>query len=304
MASGKALAIGVVVILAIVGVAMFGVPNLDSGGSYRLNVPIQFVAIDELAGGTDATTTAVKIYDTNYELLETVTISTAAGTDSAIKYWSGDYVYLKVYDDSDVSLCKQYLKLMVPYHSADTDTKHYVTLKTVDTDASWDIRLDCTNETNVADSGTYDASASGTAPTWVFKILTPTDDKGYKTSWNFVEGCDNAAYYVFRISGTGSTRVLFDTNYALQHYYDGEYHWYSIKLSDDQLSKNLLADGTYDPIGYTTIPLKMDLTQVTSGDSVTFAHGLYYYSDWNYLISKGNWGPDSTTVTESITITP
>ncbi|MHA1138419.1 MAG: hypothetical protein ACTSSE_18215 [Candidatus Thorarchaeota archaeon] len=296
MVSGKALAIGIAAICVI--------PQIDTGGSYRLNVPIQFVAIDALAGGTDATTTAVKIYDANYELLETVTISTAAGTDSAIKYWSGDYVYLKVYDDTDTSLCTQYLKLMVPYHSADTDTKHYVTLKTVDTDASWDIRLDCTNETNVADSGTWDTSSSGTAPTWVFKVLTPTDDKGYLTSWNFVEGCDNAAYYVFRISGTGATRVLFDTNYALNHYYDGEYHWYSIRLSDDQLTKNLLADGTYEPIGYTTIPLKMDLTQVTSGDSVTFDHGLYYYSDWNYLIEKGNWGPDSTTVTESITIQP
>ena len=303
---GKGAAVAIIAVIAIAALALFG-PGMvteitDSG--YRLYLPIQFSAQDTFAGGADGTTTKVSVYNANYELIEHVTISTQAGTDSAMKYWSGDVVYLKHDDASDTSLCHIYEKLIVPYHSSDSDTKHYVVIKTVDTDASWDVRLDDTSENNWANAATWDTSDNGTAPTWVFKIITPTDDKGYKSSYNFLEGCDNTIYYVFKLSGTGATRVLFDTNRAIRHYFDGAYHWYAVHLSDSDITRDLKSDGTYDPIGYFTMPIKMDLTQVTSGDSVTFVHGLYYYADFDNLISNGSWGPDATSVTESITIQP
>lgn len=293
-------AIALVVIVALAGFIFLPGMISETTGGYSLHVSVQFTAIDSLAGGTDATTTQVKIYDTNFEVLETVTISTAAGTDSAIKYTSGTYLYLWIDDLTDTSLCHIYKKIMVPFHSSDADTKHYIDLKTVDTDASWDVVCDYSNGTNLANSGTHDYTLDGAAPTFVWQVLTPTADKGYKSSWNFVEGIDNAAYYFWQLSGTGATRVSFDSNKVV-HYFDGSYHWYAVKLQDADLTRDLKSDGTYDPIGYYTLPVKFDLT-LESGDSVTCAHGLKYNADFEYLKSHGNWGPDVATVSESITI--
>lgn len=273
---------------------------------------IDFSAIDEIAGGQDAATSAVIIYkleDGAYDLQETVTIA-AAATASLLTYTTGETLFLKLYDATDTSICTQYLTFTVPL--ADPSEIYgqafQVPLKFIDKgDTAKDISITEDNGTAIASSAAVDCSASGydaAFATWEFNLRAMDDNVGYKNTDNFLKGYSNDHYLILSATGTGwdSTVLLSDSGWTI--FEKASVRYFVRQLSDTDLTRKLLSDGSYDPVGRYTLSATFDLTGITSGDSVTLAYEYRWYSSVAQFQAASNWGSDTAATSEFVTVTP
>ena len=270
---------------------------------------IDFTAADRLAGEQDAVTSAVKIYkltDGKYTLSETVTMSTAAKA-SVMKYTTGEKLFLKLYDDSDTSICTQYQTMIVPQATAANvyDGAFQIQLDFTDKgDTAKDIGLEEANGTAIAASSTVDVTASGydTAyATWEMFLRAQDSNTGYVNSYNFLKSYENNQYLVIDCSGTGwdSTVML---GGGWQVYDKADTRYFVKELDNEVMTRIEQSDGSFNPDGRLRLTFTLDLTGYEASDSVTFNYQYMWYSSFEHFKTASNWGADTAETAEVITI--
>lgn len=313
MVNAKVIAIAVITIVvgSVVGYWLYvQMPTPDEKTFATL--PIQFTAIDRLAGGTDAATTEVEIFllEGGYHVSQETVTMTAANTESANEYTTLDVLYLKIDDTTDTSLCTIYKVVTVPYASFANiyDNAFQLKLKTTDRgNTAKDIAITEANGTAIADAATVDCSNSGydsAYASWDFDLKAMDDDSGYVNSDNFLKGYGNNHYLVLDAVGTGWDSVTLLSTAGWQIYERASTRYFVYPLSDTDLTRDLQSAGVYDPTGRITISVTFDLTGITSGDSVTLDYQYMWYSSFENFKATGSWGSDTAETEETITITP
>jgi len=310
MGAGKIVAIVVIAIICVAGgIWVFSaLPQAPVGQAATM--VIDFSAIDKIAGGADAATSAVSIYsliDGAYDLKETVTIA-AAATASTLTYTTGQQLFLKMFDATDTSICTQYMAWTVPL--ADPSEIYgqafQVALSFTDKgDTAKDISITESNGTAIADSATINTSDSGydTAyATWEFNLRAMDDNSGYVNTDNFLKGYSNDHYLICSATGTGWDSTVLLSTTGWQIFEKASVRYFVYQLSDTDLTRKLLSDGSYDPAGRFTLSATFDFTGITAGDSVTFAYEYRWYSSVEQFIAASNWGSDTAATSESLTI--
>lgn len=291
------LAVGAVVLVAFlaVGMGLVSVPMNPPSGDTML---VKFSAIDVVAGSQDATTSAIVIYRMiggDLVTQETVTCD-AAAKDSTLYYTTGEVLYLKLYDASDVSVCTQYLTWTVPAASAadiQASRFHYAA-KFIDR-GNTNKALTVTASNGTAVSATTDCSASTyntNFATWELTVRALNDDTGYWNSYDFIHGYKNNHYLTVQVSGTGWDRVRF-VNTNLDSFERNNIHYVVIPLDNNAVTRDKQSDGSYSPDGIYRFSLTLDLTAITTADDVSFIYAYRWYGDFDYFKTSGSWGADS-----------
>ena len=308
MSKAKIAAVIITVIVIVAG-SLYVISHLPGGDTTPVSMIIDWTAMDKYLGERDADTTEIDIYrllESNLVKQENIVLD-AANHPSALVYTSGEELYVHLYDDSDTSLCTQYLKVVVPQAdpAAVYDGAFQITLWTVDKgDTAKDILIQYHNNTAIADSATLDV----TNETWNsnyaeldFEIRALDDDSGYWSSLNFLNEYGNNHYLVMKASGTGWDSMNLLT--AGWQTYDKASARYFVKaLSNEDVSRDKQAAGQYDPDGTMSFSMVWDFTGIESGDSVTLAYEYRWYSCWDRFQSMSNWGVNTAATSESVTV--
>lgn len=293
----------VLVILLVAGIAgglyLFQMAPIEEPGTVATLV-IDFTPMDKLAGSQDAGTSAVKLYNTDLVLLETVTMD-AASKASVLQYTTDTRLGLYIYDATDVSICEQYVWITVPLASAAEvyGQAFQYTIWNVDREVTMPMTV-TEDGTEVADDDVKDLTTDGwdTAYAYIDMELRPDQDNmGYVNTENFLRGYDNNHYFVldiydvsgstlggwfkFNILGSGFTTI--DRN---------DHRYFCWALTDSDIERNLLSTGVYSPTGLWTLNLAIDLTSFSSGNNITIDYDYIMYADWNRFVSSGSWGAD------------
>jgi len=294
----------VALILLVAGVAgglyLFSLAPDDVEPGTVATLVIDFTPMDKLAGEQDAATSAVKIYNTDLVLLETVTMD-AASKASILQYTTYDRIGLYIYDATDVSICEQYVWVTVPLASAAEvyGQAFQYTIWNVDREVT--IPMSVTEDgVDVADGDTKDASTDGwtTAYAYIDMELRPeTTDMGYVNTDNFLTGYKNNHYFLLDIYDvSGSTLGGWFTFNILGSGYTtidrNDHRYYCWALSDSDIERDLQSTGVYDPTGLWTLNLAIDLTSFSVGNNITIDYDYIMYADWDKFVSTGSWGVD------------
>lgn len=305
----KGIAAAVIIVVVIAGGIMLAGWGSDPE---PVTMTIKFTATDLLAGDTDAATTMVDIYrlkDGNLVKQETVTMD-AVQKESGKVYTTGETLYLYLYDSTDVSLCKQYLTYNVPPGdpAAVFDGSFQCGLDCVDRgNTAYDILVKDHNNTAYADAATMDVTNNSWDSNYAeidLEVRNSNDDTGYVNSFNFLKNYANNHYLVLKATGTGWDSVNMISG-GWDSYDKASARYFVISLDSNDIHRDKLAPGDYDPDGTLIKNIVFDFTGFESGDSVTFTYEYRYYSDWSYFQDTGNWGTDSATnpaTSETVTI--
>lgn len=300
---GKLLAVVAIVLIVVGGLAVYSF--LPKGQDQTIGThPIKFSAIDKLAGGQDATTSAVTIYRMENGLpviQETVTIN-AAEVSTTMSYTSMEALKLKLYDASDTSICTQYQDLVVPFDNPSTVYNNYymVDLMFVDRgDTAVAIAGYDGNSTSYSDDAVMDLTDSGwdsAFATWKFEAIQLTDDKGYVNTYDFLYGHGNYHYFYLDVSDVSGATSGGWTNFIIPggggwlSFERNNHRYFAIKLGDDDLTRDAQSDGSYDPVGIWSKMTTFNFKGITTGMNISIAYGYKYYADWDYFKSTGSWG--------------
>jgi hypothetical protein len=279
-------------------------PPVDKGVVATL--PIQFTPKDLLAGEQDAATSAVKIYNTDTVLLETVTMD-AARKESAFDYTTNEKIGLFWYDASDVSICEQYTWVTVPYASESNVYDNAFQFVVWNTDRDTDIPMNVeSGGAEIADDEIEDLTTNGwnTAYAYIdFELRPSEDDTGYLNSDNFLLDYKNNHYFVLSVEdvsgatvgGRAQFNVLGSGGFVLDR---DDVRYICYPLSDTDLTRDLQESGQYIPDGLWTLNLALDLTGFSAGQNVTVTYDYVMYSDWDRFVEFGNWGANTESTTD------
>jgi hypothetical protein len=278
-------------------------PRDADWGAWKLDVKITFSTYDFFAG-TSVTTATVVLYDYDTESqLESVSISSGSGDSSA--YQSGMKIKFKV---SQSGYATYYGAFSVPYHQTDQDSAHTIKVWMVKL-PTWEQACYFQNGTEIADAGTLNTTTDLSAGKAYleFKNRDNTDDTGYVTSYNFLRNLWQNAYFYARFTGTGTDSVIIESvSVSYQKFVVSAVSdvWLYHQLDDEDLTRDKQSDLTYDPDGLWSMLMTLDLSGITSGDSVTCTYGVVIYGDATWLHQYNDWGPDDTSTTDTLTIAP
>lgn len=301
----------VLAVLLIAGIAgglyIYSIAPVPEPGTIATLV-IDFTPMDRLAGGQDAATSAVLIYNTDLTLLETVTMD-AASKASVLQYTTGDIIGLYVKDATDVSICEEYHWVIVPRATASEVYGQAFQYTIVQTDRNLAPPMNVESEgAAIADDEIEDASTNGwdTAIAYIdFEIRPATDDLGYVNTFNFLRGYDNNHYFVISIADTASgdagswfkVNLLGTAGVGASSLDRNDIRYYCFPLSDKDLERDLQSDGTYDPTGLWQRQLAFDIKSYDAGDNVTVTYQYIWYSSWDHFVEFGSWGADTDGMT-------
>ena len=308
MGKGKLVA-GLLIVVILVAGGLYVLSQLPGGNTDTVTMIIDFTAMDQYLGERDADTTEIDIY----RILDSVLVKQenivldAASHPSALTYTSGEELYLHLYDESDTSLCTQYLKVVVPAAdpAAIYDGAFQITLWTVDRgNTAKDILIQYHNNTAIANSATLDVTNESWNTNYAeldFEIRALDDDTGYWNTFNFLNEYDNKHFIVFKASGTGwDSMNLLSSGWTV---FDKASARYFVKaLDNNDVSRDKQAVGIYDPDGTMAMSMTWDLTGFESGDSVTLAYEYRWYSSWDHFQDSSSWGVNTAATSESVTV--
>jgi len=265
---------------------------------------IDFTPMDRLAGSQDAATSDVLIYrniDGEWVQQEEVVMD-AASKASVLLYTTGEQIGLYIRDDTDVSICEQYLLVTVPRASSAEvyGSAFQYTIWNVDREVTMPMTIE-SGGVEITDGELEDLSTNGwdTAYAYLDVEMRPDqDDMGYVNTDNFLLGQKNNHYFIMDISDvSGSTlggwykfNVL---GSGFQTFDRNDHRYYVWALSDADIERNLQASGIYSPDGLWQLNnLAVDLTSFSAGNNITISYDYIMYADWDHFVSSGSWGAD------------
>jgi len=233
-------------------------------------------------------------------------LSTASdGTvNTGYSYESGTQLYVYYESSND----KQWFDFVVPEMNekdAEASTYNVVGLPSFAIGTYSTDSLALTNGTTYADASVYNLTGSSTTPSWKYSLAnTGSDNTGIMSSYDPSYGMrfDVVVYMTF--SGTGYESVLiygdFDYDFTL-----GSTHYVAKVLNPYDLTKHKVG-WKYESDGATDVSYWMDLSGITSGDSVTWQTYLYGYSDPAWCMNHGgDFGYEKVELAEhTVTIAP
>lgn len=262
---------------------------------YKVTTKLKFTQKDYLSRAAVSGSGTIVLYDyVTEEALETNTFSSGTIT-TGNNYVSGQHLKFKVTESNYVTYYGQFT---VPWWN-DNDPSSIDLTTYVWYLATWSQTMEFENKTVIADAGYFNTSTSctGGLAALVFDNLAAADDTGYATTYNFLKDVGQNAYFALHFVGTGTDSVLIssaDMTYGRVVIAADNDFWVFWKLSDLDVSKDLLADGvTRDPDGRYDIGVTLELSGITSGDDVLVTYGIYYYADSAYLRTWSQWAPQN-----------
>ena len=268
--------------------------------------PIKFTVTDLFGYGTTGTslTQGIVIYD-GMNRLEGLTTDSSAQATSKNSYPSGKV--LNILYNSTTS--KMWMTLTVPLMAptdVESQTSNPVTIRAFTVSSGTDL-LYLSNGTTYSDGSALNTTSYGsTTLTFTYSLSVTTDDTGFKSSYDPVNGTAWKDVMYVVLSGTGYSKF---TITGMDGSFDiGTTRYYYKNLPDTALTKDRVGTG-YDPAadGSEAIPFTIDCAGLsrTSSDSVTMQLYVYHYSDPAYLMGHSSYGPDAILFEEqTVTIAP
>ncbi len=297
----------VIVILLIAGIAgglyLFTIAPIDEKGTVETMV-IDFTPMDKLAGSLDAATSDVLIYrniDGNWVYQEEV-VMTGASVASVLLYTTGEQIGLHVRDDTDTSICEQYLLVTVPRASSAEvyGSAFQYTIWNVDREVTMPMTIE-SGGTEITDGELEDLSNNGwtTAIAYLDIELRPDqDDMGYINTDNFLLDQKNNHYFIMDISDVSGSTLggWYKFNIlggGFQTFDRNDHRYYVWPLTDADIERNLQASGVYSPDGLWQLNnLAVDLTSFSVGNNITISYDYIMYADYDHFKTRGSWGPN------------
>jgi hypothetical protein len=275
---------------------------------FAANAKLKFTENDFLSKAAVSGSGTIQVYDYNSEeILETLTFS--SGTITGTKYYtSGQHLKFELTESGYVNYFGAFT---VPWTNDQDITTLEFTVYIVDI-PTWEQSCQFANETAIADAGTLNVTTdlTGGLAELIFKNSHTTDDDGYASSYDFLKNVWRNAYFFVHFTGTGTDSVIIssaDESYERVVVAADNDVWVFWKLSDDDLSRDLHPDGvTRDPTGRWDMGITLELSGITSGDSVTCTYGITYNADSSYLRTYNQWFPQAgnTEVVDTLVIAP
>lgn len=272
----------------------------ENGFNIKLVDGITFAGEDFYSKASVATVTVI-LYEYASKKLEE---SVASGTETNGEFVSGEHLRYKA---SKTGYITYYGAFTVPYHETDVDTTHKLTILMVNDPTSWEQKAFYQNDTEIIDTGNATKTLGDytTMLNLKFKNLNNYDDTGFITSHNFLRGLWHKAYFFVRKTGTGTQRVILESDWNVYTISaDSDVYWYR-PLNDVDLSRELAADGVnYISYGEYNVELQTDCSSVTSGDAITLTYGIVIYGDASWLDGHEVWGPSESQTVDTFVIYP
>ena len=228
------------------------------------------ITLKKNTGGNIGTSTdTIVIYESASLAIFEDNLDPASGVvTTGSVYKSGD-TYDILYNNSNTQ--HWFRGIEVPYHCVDTDSNHYsqITSYAIGT---YVITLTYSgNTTSMETSGTYNYTSEGTTPSFTVRIDNTADNTGIISSVNPITGRDYKPVLQIIFNGTGFDTV---TMKSAQFNQDGtliipQYtqtvtkRIWSIELSEENLSREVRADGTVVQAGTTSISFQLNLAGVS-----------------------------------------
>jgi len=275
-----------------------GIP-MDSANTefpYKVTTKLKFTEKDFLSRAAVSGSGTIILYDyTSEEQLESNTFSSGVIT-TGNNYVSGQHLKFKITETGYVTY---YGEFTVPYWNDWDPATIDLTAYLMDLPAAYEQTCEFINGTAVADAANIDVSASATGGLLelVFENQMTVDDDGYWSSYNFLADVAQNAYFVLHFVGTGTDSVIVqstDDPFERVVIAADNDVWVFWKLTDNDISRDLLPDGvTRSPNGIYNQHVTLEVSGITSGDSVTVTYGVYWYADGNYLRSMSMWAPQN-----------
>jgi len=221
-------------------------------------------------GNIGTSTDTIVIYESDSLAVFEDNLDPASGVvTTGSVYKSGD-TYDILYNNSNTQ--HWFRGIEVPFHCVDTDSNHYsqVTSYAIGT---YVITLTYSGNTTAMETatGTYNYTSQGTTPTFTVRVDNTADNTGIISSKNPITGRDYKPVLQIILNGTGFDTV---TMKSAQFNQDGSLvtpqytqtvtkRIWSIELSEDNLSREVRADGTVVQVGTTSISYQLNLAGVS-----------------------------------------
>lgn len=271
--------------------------EVDASGMVSVNRPIKFVLINEFTKAAGASFTCTLYDSSGINVLEPAGTSGTDGNYTTLGYYpSGTNLVLgAVSGENDIRH-----KVTVPKMTAadvDAITTNMILVSTFTVPGA-DVTSSATpasTGTALADGGDWNKTVSGNTDTITFNWNLPTDDEGFISSYDEINGMNwNAVLYC----------KLYGTNYELASLsgWDGQYSkgtavWYYHVLDDVEVQKDKQGNA-YVSNGAGSFSFTLDATGY-SGDAADLEISMYVKTDQNYHNLKGSFGPDSYAIQTS-----
>ena len=268
----------------------------NAGFPYKVTTKLKFTEKDFLSRAAVSGSGTIVLYDyVTEELLSSNTFSSGTITTTD-NYVSGQHLKFCITESGYVTY---YGSFTVPYWNDWDPATIDLTAYVWDLPASFSQSLKFSNGTAIADAGnlTCDDSLTGGLAELIFENQQTVDDDGYAASFNFLKDVYQNAYFALHFTGTGTDSVLVsaaDAAYDRVVIAADNDVWVFWKLSDNDLSRDLLADGvTRNPNGRWSTGITLELSGIAGADHVTCTYGVYWYADAAYLHSMSQWAPQN-----------
>jgi len=262
-----------------------------------VNKNLKFAVIDKWAGSAVASAT-VYLYDMDKKLLETLTTASDGTATTSLTYKSGTPLYAYIVKSNS----KLWVKFTVPKMTpADAESLTYnpIRLDFFTLCSGSDSLMD-NNGNSWSDGSTYYTS-NGTTPQFSYSFYVSNDNTGFIESYDPLKDTDWKAVLWMELSGTGYTKVLvtgFDGGFE-----KGTTMYYYKVINPESITKYKVGN-TYILQGALTVSFNLDLTGLTSGDSVTMQIYLYVYDSPDYMSKYGSHPSEAVTLAEqTVTLT-
>lgn len=287
-----------------------GLPRTpENGYPHKVTTVLKVTEKDYFDRGTAVSGSgSIVFHDYNTESeVGSITFSSGSGSTSQ-EFVSGQHLKYEVTESGYVNYFGEFT---VPYSTDDDPSDLEFTIYLVDI-PTWGQTCHFLNNTEIADSGTLNTTTDLTSNLAELKFENShtTDDDGWISCYNFLKDVYHNAYFAMHFTGTGTDSVQIssaDSSYGRVVVAADADVWVFWEVGKDDLSRDLLSDGvTRDPNGRWTMGVTLDLSGITSGDSVTCTYGVYYVADSAYLRSNSQWYPQNgySSVTDTFTIAP
>ena len=278
------------------------ITSLTSGGTYipptgealDVNRKVAITFIDKYAGSAPTGTTCYVYGSDGKTLLESGTITTGAYTTSKY-YKSGTALVLEYYNGTGTTdrLRKHVTvpKMFPADIEAVTDNPVTIDVFTSASAITATCQTDAGTTIQDANATTYSCNKTiqGNTGSLTFNWYVPTDNTGFLTSYDEIDGLNWYAVLYCKLSGTNYEYV--DLTGWDGQYTKGTSIWYYKVLDPTTITKYKVGN-TYIYNGAGGFTFSFDVSGYT-GDAANAALWMQAYSDPAYHDLHGSFGPDS-----------